>query len=64
MGKFRPFGKAPIRVRDFYLCEAGQFRIRGAVAEWLRRGLQSLAHRFDSGPRLHRLDICLAFDPA
>ena len=25
---------------------------RGAVAEWLGRGLQSLAHRFDSGPRL------------
>ncbi len=24
----------------------------GAVAEWLGRGLQSLAHRFDSGPRL------------
>ncbi len=25
---------------------------RGAVAEWLGRGLQSLAHRFDSGRRL------------
>ena len=24
----------------------------GAVAEWLGRGLQSLAHRFDSGRRL------------
>jgi hypothetical protein len=24
----------------------------GGVAEWLGRGLQSLAHRFDSGPRL------------
>jgi DNA-directed RNA polymerase specialized sigma24 family protein len=27
-------------------------RRRGAVAEWLGRGLQSLVHRFDSGPRL------------
>jgi hypothetical protein len=27
-------------------------RRSGAVAEWLGRGLQSLAHRFDSGPRL------------
>ena len=25
----------------------------GAVAEWLRSGLQSREHRFDSGPRLH-----------
>ena len=25
---------------------------QGAVAEWLRRGLQILVHRFDSGPRL------------
>jgi hypothetical protein len=25
---------------------------RGAVAEWLGRGLQSPVHRFDSGPRL------------
>ena len=25
----------------------------GAVAEWLRSGLQSRVHRFDSGPRLH-----------
>src|SRR4051812_25743336 len=25
----------------------------GAVAEWSRRGLQILVHRFDSGPRLH-----------
>jgi hypothetical protein len=24
----------------------------GGVAEWLGRGLQSLVHRFDSGPRL------------
>ena len=24
----------------------------GAVAEWLRSGLQSRLHRFDSGPRL------------
>ena len=24
----------------------------GAVAEWLRSGLQSREHRFDSGPRL------------
>lgn len=27
----------------------------GAVAEWLRSGLQSRVHRFDSGPRLHPL---------
>ena len=27
--------------------------IWGAVAEWLRSGLQSRVHRFDSGPRLH-----------
>ena len=57
MGKYRPFGKGPIQVNDFCLCEAGQFRIRGAVAEWLRSGLQSLAHRFDSGPRLHNSGI-------
>ncbi len=25
---------------------------RGGVAEWLGRGLQSLVHRFNSGPRL------------
>ena len=25
----------------------------GAVAEWLGRGLQSLAHQFDSGRRLY-----------
>lgn len=25
---------------------------QGAVAEWLRRGLQNLVHRFNSGPRL------------
>ena len=30
-------------------------RCHGAVAEWLGRGLQSLAHQFDSGRRL-RLD--------
>ena len=24
----------------------------GAVAEWSRRGLQNLVHRFNSGPRL------------
>ncbi len=27
----------------------------GAVAEWLRSGLQSREHRFDSGPRLQAL---------
>ncbi len=27
----------------------------GAVAEWLRSGLQSRVHRFDSGPRLQPL---------
>jgi hypothetical protein len=27
----------------------------GAVAEWLGRGLQSLAHQFDSGRRLRGL---------
>ena len=26
--------------------------LNGAVAEWLRSGLQSRLHRFDSGPRL------------
>lgn len=25
---------------------------KGAVAEWLRSGLQSRVHRFESGPRL------------
>ena len=29
-------------------------RRSGGVAEWLGRGLQSLVHRFDSGPRLCR----------
>ena len=35
----------------------GQIKTRsyGAVAEWLRSGLQSREHRFDSGPRLHPL---------
>ena len=28
------------------------FRSNGDVAEWLRRGLQNLVHRFDSGRRL------------
>lgn len=28
---------------------------RGAVAEWLRSGLQIRLHRFDSGPRLQEL---------
>ena len=27
----------------------------GAVAEWLRTGLQIREYRFDSGPRLHFL---------
>jgi hypothetical protein len=27
-------------------------RLRGALAEWLRSGLQSRLHRFDSGRRL------------
>ena len=27
----------------------------GAVAEWLRSGLQSREHRFESGPRLQEL---------
>ncbi len=29
----------------------------GAVAEWLGRGLQSLVHRFDSGPRLYAFPL-------
>jgi hypothetical protein len=29
----------------------------GAVAEWLGRGLQSLAHQFDSGRRLAQTGI-------
>ena len=29
----------------------------GAVAEWLRSGLQSRVHRFDSGPRLHPIGL-------
>ena len=29
-------------------------RGHGQVAEWLRSGLQSRVHRFDSGPGLHR----------
>jgi hypothetical protein len=28
--------------------------LHGDVAEWLRSGLQSRLHRFDSGRRLHR----------
>jgi hypothetical protein len=49
------------------MCGAGRFRIRvesdnhagatlrnpGDVAEWLRSGLQSRVHRFDSGRRLY-----------
>jgi hypothetical protein len=31
----------------------------GAVAEWLRSGLQSRSHRFDSGRRLSR-NLCKA----
>ena len=30
----------------------GRVQNIGAVAEWLRSGLQSREHRFDSGPRL------------
>src|SRR5215212_8463587 len=30
----------------------------GAVAEWLRSGLQSRVHRFDSGPRLGSVERC------
>ena len=29
------------------------YATRGAMAEWLRRGLQILVRRFDSGSRLH-----------
>lgn len=36
---------------------------RGLVAEWLRRGLQILAPRFDSGRGLHDRSICL-LEPA
>ena len=32
---------------------------RGDVAEWLRGGLQSPSHRFDSGRRLWNPVICL-----
>jgi hypothetical protein len=36
-------------------CGTARFRrAPGGVAEWLGRGLQSPAHRFDSGPRLGR----------
>jgi hypothetical protein len=31
----------------------------GAVAEWLRSGLQSREHRFDSGPRLQLVTVCV-----
>ena len=31
------------------------FHSLGAVAEWLRRGLQNLVHRFNSGRRLQNL---------
>src|SRR5579872_6859183 len=34
---------------------AARFGRRGLVAEWLRRGLQILAPRFDSGRGLHLL---------
>ena len=46
-----------------YPCFYGATKNFGAVAEWLRSGLQSREHRFDSGPRLqldYRLDQ--AFD--
>lgn len=36
----------------------------GAVAEWLRSGLQSREHRFDSGPRLHFGLYCVLPYPA
>jgi hypothetical protein len=31
--------------------------LRGAVAEWLGRGLQSLVHQFESGRRLSRAQV-------
>ena len=34
------------------VADAGRKNVAGAVAEWLRSGLQSRVHRFDSGPRL------------
>ena len=43
--------------------EPGQIRgasldLRGDVAEWLRSGLQSRLHRFDSGRRLWLMRVC------
>ena len=43
-------------VRRFPCREAG----RGPMAEWLRRGLQILARRFDSGSGLHDGSAALA----
>jgi hypothetical protein len=39
------------RIIWHYLADGGG--CKGAVAEWLRSGLQSRVHRFESGPRLH-----------
>jgi hypothetical protein len=36
-------------------------RLRGALAEWLRSGLQSRLHRFDSGRRLSENRISKRF---
>jgi hypothetical protein len=42
----RRLGHGPAPVRAIWF---------GGVAEWLGRGLQSPAHRFDSGPRLEAI---------
>ena len=39
-------------------------RTSGGVAEWLGRGLQSLAHRFNSGPRLDLVSHVAEYDPS
>jgi hypothetical protein len=60
VGKFLSFRDARFKQDILLVCERSIPYRFGAVAEWLRRGLQSLAHRFDSGPRLQYP----VFDPA
>ena len=50
---FGPSGPKELGYSAISRSTAGSYPVaRGAVAEWLGRGLQSLVHRFESGRRL------------
>ena len=53
--KFPTRNASPGPRRVFSFAAGALENYPGAVAEWLRSGLQSRVHRFDSGPRLQFL---------